>query len=55
MFLTNINTYLQLCEVFNFQDVQHFHVKYDTELVPKEVYVENQVLWAEGQKGSWVP
>jgi hypothetical protein len=35
--------------------VQHCHVKYDTQLVPKEVSGESQVHWAEGQKGPQVP
>jgi hypothetical protein len=47
--------YFQLCEVFNFQGVQYCHVKYDTQLVSKEVFVESHVHWAEGQKGSWIP
>jgi hypothetical protein len=47
--------YFQLREDFNFQGVQYCHVKYDTQLASKEVFVESHVHWAEGQKRSRIP
>jgi hypothetical protein len=53
--LTTLNCDFQEFEVFNFQDVQHCHVKHEKQPMSKEVSMESHFHWAEGQKGSQIP
>jgi hypothetical protein len=53
--LTTLNCNFQEFEVFNFQGVQHLHVKYEKQPFSKKVSMESHVAEQKGRKHPEYP